>query len=99
MAMSRRMRREVAKSRELLWHLLEGKKCCFCRKPLLDSREGHIRFGNATAPPLDLNITIHHHDGNHGNNTRQNRRIGHESCHKAFEAARIFRSWRARKAA
>ena len=40
MAMSIMIRRELGKSRESLWQLLEGKKCCFCKKPLLPEDPG-----------------------------------------------------------
>ncbi len=99
MAMAKRIRRELGKSRELLWLLLDGKKCFFCKKLLLESPGTKIRFGNSTAPPLDLDITLHHKDGNHANNgkfgNRKNVDLSHASCHKTFHANEVFRTWRA----
>jgi hypothetical protein len=99
MPMTRRMVREVSKGRELLWFLLDGKRCCFCNKLLLEKPFRNIRFGNATAPPLNLDITLHHNDGDHDNNgkfgNRKNLRLSHESCHKRFHGSEVFRAWRA----
>jgi hypothetical protein len=98
MAMSPRIRRELGKQRELLWHFLEGQKCFFCKDPLLSledqRRTAEISFGNATAPPMDLDITIHHENGNHDDNRKSNRKPAHESCHKSWEAKRVFSALR-----
>ena len=80
--MQKRIRRELGKSRELLWHFLDGQKCCFCHKPLVNVKAENIRFGNATAKPIDLKITIHHKDGDHSNNEKSNRKLAHTTCHK-----------------
>jgi hypothetical protein len=93
MAMSRRTERELNKARELLWHLLEGKKCFFCRKGFLP--DYNVEFGNARAPIFDMDITIHHKDGDHQNNAKSNRAEAHETCHKSFHAKEVFRKWRA----
>ena len=98
MAMSNATRRQQGKMRELLWHFLEGQTCFFCGKPLLSAEDverfHEIRFGNASAPPMDLNITIHHRNENHDDNRKQNRTLGHESCHKTHHAKKVFRAWR-----
>lgn len=100
MAMSARIRKEVGKGRELLWHFLEGEKCFFCKLPLLSPEEremmtdGFVRFGNATAPPLELDITIHHRNGNHDDNRKSNRKLSHATCHKNHHAVDVFSKWR-----
>lgn len=95
MAMSRMIRRELGKSRELLWQLLEGKKCCFCKKPLLpDGIPAYVKFGNGSAPPLPLDITTHHRNGNHDDNRPSNRKLAHECCHKSYHAVLTFKKYR-----
>lgn len=90
MAMSKRTERELAKNRELLWHLLDDIRCFFCRKPLLNVKEmvkaDLLRFGDGTAPPISEPITIHHVDENHGNNERSNRALAHRRCHLSHHA-------------
>lgn len=94
MSMSATSRKEMTKQRELLWHFLEGEKCCFCHKPLLSEsdleRFDTIKFGNATAPPMDLDITIHHNNGNHDDNRKRNRKLSHSTCHKKHHANLVF---------
>jgi hypothetical protein len=97
MAMANRIRRELGKNREMLWHFLEGEKCFFCKELLIE--ETAIAFGNATAQPLAVPLTIHHKDGNHKNNAKRNRVAAHQSCHKSFEAKRVFAKWRKELAA
>src|SRR6266478_2632145 len=60
MAMSKAIRKELSKLRELAWHLLEDEKCYFCGKPLLPKTK--IEFGNGVAQPIPLELlpTIHH---------------------------------------
>jgi hypothetical protein len=98
MAMSKMIQKEVRKSRELLWLLLDGKKCCFCKELLLEEPGIEIRFGNATAPAMELDITLHHDDGNHANNgsfgNRKNILLSHETCHKSHHAQEVFRAFR-----
>jgi hypothetical protein len=94
MAMSNRIRQELGKLRELAWHFLEGEKCFFCRKDLLGIEDmvngASVRFGNATAPPMDLDITIHHRNGNHEDNRKRNRKLAHATCHKQHHANLVF---------
>src|SRR6266699_4294802 len=95
MAMSKESRREVGKSRELLWHFLEGEKCFFCKKPFLENGvPRYVKFGNASANPMDLDCTIHHKDGDHENNKQSNRALAHQSCHRSFHAKQVFGAWR-----
>ncbi len=95
MAMSKEIRRELGKARELLWHLLEGKRCYFCKEFLLEEGvPSYVKFGNGAAPPLDLEYTIHHEDENHKNNRPANRKLAHTSCHRSHHAMLIFKKWR-----
>jgi hypothetical protein len=105
MAMSAKSRKEMNKARELLWWFLTVRKptnrCYFCKGILLTEeqqdmmRDGFVRFGNATAPPLDLGITLHHKDENHDNNNPNNLAPSHDGCHKRHHAVKVFRKWRA----
>lgn len=95
MAMSLAIRREIGKSRELLWHFLEGEVCFFCKKSLLPYK-AKIKFGDATAQPLSDLPTIHHVDGNHNNNRSTNRALAHQSCHKSHHAKLVFAELRGR---
>lgn len=92
MAMSNRIRQELGKLRELAWHFLEGEKCFFCHKPLLNAedRATVVCFGNATAPPMDLDITTHHKNGDHDDNRKANRKLAHATCHKQHHANLVF---------
>lgn len=95
MAMSKAIRRELGKSRELLWQLLEGEKCFFCKKLLLPKGvPSYVKFGNGSAPPLDLDITIHHKNDNHKDNRPSNRALAHKCCHKSYHAVLVFKKWR-----
>lgn len=95
MAMAARIRRELGKSRELLWLLLADKVCFFCHKPILaDGIPDYVKFGNATAPPLDLDVTWHHKNENHSDNRPRNLALSHESCHKSHHAKLVFAKWR-----
>ena len=89
MCMQLRIRRELRKSRELLWHYLDGETCMFCRKPLLDGQPKNISFGDATAAPLDVELTIHHSDEDHNNNKKSNRAVVHRSCHRRHHALEL----------
>jgi hypothetical protein len=94
MSMSNRTRREVGKMRELLWFLLNGKVCCFCKKPLLPKPSRKVRFGNASGEPFEVDITQHHHDEDHSNNDPSNIRLAHTTCHKRHHAVIVFSEWR-----
>jgi hypothetical protein len=93
MAMSNGIRREVLKQRELLWHFLEKERCFFCKKVLVTPPEP-IKYGNATAPPMEQVVTIHHKNGNHADNRKANRALAHQSCHKSHHAKLVFSAWR-----
>lgn len=100
MSMSLNTRREITKMRELLWVLLPSKKCFFCKRLLMSDSDLEIslpglRLGNATAPPMDLDITIHHVDEDHENNAPSNWALAHESCHRSHHAKKTFKLHRA----
>lgn len=93
MAMRKSIRRELNKSRELLWHLMEGKCCCFCKKLLIPEMP-MVNFGTAQAPPLSddvMQTTIHHVDekNNPRNQELENRKLCHRSCHKRHHAIEV----------
>jgi hypothetical protein len=90
MAMSRQVRLERSKSFELLWHFLEGKKCPFCKEPLVVP-PWPIQFGEATAPAIDVcSLTIHHDNEDHSDNGKKNRIPCHKKCHKSHHAKKVF---------
>jgi hypothetical protein len=91
MAMSARVRRELAKLREMIDYFAEGKRCYFCRK-LLIARSNAYGHGDGNASPI-ANLTIHHIDENHKNNAPENKAPCHESCHKKFHARRILHGY------
>lgn len=81
MPMRKAQRNELRKLRELVRSLLEDKKCCFCKAPLITGPL--VKIGSADGAPV-RGITIHHNDGDHGNDEKKNRRYVHCSCHKSF---------------
>lgn len=100
MAMSKLIRKELGKLREVVWYFLSAKKpsnrCFFCKGILLTDEqkemlvEGWVRFGNAAAPPLDLGITMHHLNGDHDDNRPKNVSPSHDTCHKRHHANLVF---------
>jgi hypothetical protein len=89
MAMSNRIRRELAKSRELLDFALEGQTCFFCGEPLVTRVNAH-KHGDGVGSPLAVRLTIHHKDGDHTNDARDNKALAHTACHKAHHAREIL---------
>lgn len=89
MAMSARVRRELAKLRELIDYFAEGRHCYFCHKPLVD-RPNAYGHGDGNASPIATKLTIHHIDGNHDNNAPENKAPCHTSCHKRYHARIIL---------
>jgi hypothetical protein len=92
MAMTLQSRKELYKLREIVHFLLAGAGatphtpaghfCCyFCKKLMHDL--DFIRHGNSTGPKFNASISIHHIDGNHGNNDMMNKALCHASCHKS----------------
>lgn len=85
MGMRRSTRQELRKLRELVWEAYEGVNCYFCREPLL---EGENLYGNGngdgTKTDQMMEITVHHRDGDHYNNTAGNHKPCHRRCHKSF---------------
>lgn len=80
-------RRELSKLRELVHFLLAGETCAFCNKPISPKADTWTEHGNATGPVFDDSVTVHHVDGNHYNNTHDNKSLCHTKCHKAFHRA------------
>ncbi len=89
--MRKSTRRELGKARELCWHFLEQERCYFCGKLLVE--EVDLEFGLATAPPIPVEITIHHKDEESNrkkfsavDQSKANRTLAHRRCHKAYDA-------------
>lgn len=81
MAMRKTQRNELRKLRELVRSLLEDQPCSLCLFPLITGRR--VKPGNSDGAPVH-GITIHHHDGDHANDAKDNRRYVHSSCHKSL---------------
>jgi hypothetical protein len=79
--------RRVYHMRWLTWYLLEGKKCHFCKKPL-------VTEGFSIATQI-REITMHHKDGNHYNEEPKNRSFAHVTCHKSWHMS----AWRKKQEA
>jgi hypothetical protein len=80
-------RRELQKFRELARHLLQGKLCFFCKRPLLrDEVFADHKAGESRGKPLpDISfVTEHHIDGNHDNDAIENRTLCHDACHRGY---------------
>jgi hypothetical protein len=99
--MRKSTRRELGKARELVWHFLEGERCFFCKEPLVEKKD--IEFGLSTAPPIPVEITIHHKCEKSNrkkfqtvNQSKSNRALAHRSCHKAYDAKKN-QIWKLRK--
>lgn len=84
MSMSPSSRKELNKLRELTAFLLVGRVCHFCQQPLSDTAEAYTSHGNSVGPKLLEQLTIHHLDGVHENNTHSNKALCHTKCHKSF---------------
>ena len=83
MSMRKSTRQELRKCRELIRHLIRGKICWFCKKPLMDD-ESYAKDGDGQGSPISRLITIHHKDGNHKNDEKKNKKLAHTSCHKSY---------------
>lgn len=81
MAMRKSTRRELRKLRELVHLLLAAKRCCFCRKPLVEVEDGWQ--GSGDGPQLAAKVTIHHKNGDHDDNRPSNHALCHQTCHKS----------------
>jgi hypothetical protein len=86
MGMRKSTRQELRKLRELCQHFLEDMTCMFCHEPLVGGKN-HYGHGDGEGSPLDIELTIHHKDGNHRNNAKKNRKVVHRRCHKSFHMA------------
>lgn len=101
MSMSLNSRREITKMRELLWFFIVKYKvkCFFCKQSILHPDDisislPNLRLGNGTAPPLELDMTIHHKDEDHDNNDPGNWEIGHDVCHRRHHGSATFKKHR-----
>lgn len=56
--------------------------CYFCKKPFSYAEEFNTH-GNTIGPKFAEKLSIHHLDGNHDNNERENKALCHTSCHKS----------------
>ena len=106
-------RRELYKLRELVHFLLCGAGgsernfmtqqiiCCFCHRELDEYAKAFERHGNSVGPKFDVQITVHHKDGNHDNNEPENKALCHTTCHKSYhrKEANLVRAQRSAGAA
>jgi hypothetical protein len=94
MGMRKSTRREIRKLREMVWWAYRDVHCCFCHEPLLsqndddtDDEDNEIvnayGDGDGEASPMNLDVTLHHRNGNHEDNRRKNQAWSHRRCHKA----------------
>jgi hypothetical protein len=86
MSMRKQTRRELRKLRELVHVLLAGRTCPFCGGAVAQPRDGWQ--GSADGPVLTERLTVHHRDGDHGNNLPGNHEVCHRRCHKAHHGRR-----------
>lgn len=89
-------RRELYKLRELVHFLMGGAGgslrnimtqqvlCVFCKKPLDEYGKAFAAHGNSIGPKFDVQVTIHHIDGNHDNQEDENKALCHTRCHKSY---------------
>jgi len=94
MSMRKSTRQELRKLRELLRFLLRGKKCYFCRKPLIKDKS-YAKDGDSQGSPISRRVTIHHKDGDHDNDALGNKKLAHTPCHKSHH---MKERWREKKA-
>lgn len=93
--MSPASRQELNKLREIVHFLLAGAggshrdpitgavQCCFCHL-FIDDYTEFDKHGNSVGPKLNVQLTIHHVDGNHDNNELENKALSHTRCHKSY---------------
>jgi len=91
MAMRTSTRNELAKLRELVRHLADGRVCHFCQEALLTPAQLAGTPGSGRGRPLIAHLSEHHIDGNHDNNTIENRALSHATCHRRFHLAELRR--------
>jgi hypothetical protein len=89
MSMRKSSRSELRMLRVMMWHFGIETKCHFCHKPLLDEADlkaaGKKLFAGKESPlPIKTRLTLHHADGNHYNQSPENRKPCHQKCHKSF---------------
>jgi hypothetical protein len=98
MSMRKSTRQELRKCRELLRFTLRGKKCWFCRKPLMDD-VSYAKDGDGQGSPIARTITVHHKDGDHQNDDQENKVLVHTTCHKRHHMLERHAARRTEKAA
>ena len=82
--MRRSTKAELRMLREITWHIGTMKKCCFCKKFLLDPGATSIAYGERSAPPVKVVLTIHHENEDHEDNRPENRKLAHSKCHRRY---------------
>jgi hypothetical protein len=83
MSMRKSTRQELRKCRELLHFFLRDKHCYFCKEPLL-GYESYAKDGDGQGSPISRTITIHHKDLDHSNDSKGNKTLAHDKCHRSF---------------
>lgn len=98
--MRKSTRQELRKLREMVRWAFADVVCFFCHESLLfhdpehdDDEDDDIvpvdcyNPGDGESSPMDLDVTLHHKDGNHSNNDRRNHAWAHRRCHKGHHMA------------
>jgi len=93
MAMRKSTRQELRKLREILRFLLRGKCCFFCKRKLI-SAKSYAKDGDGQGSPISRQLTIHHVNGNHSDDRRENKRLTHQRCHRSYEKRKWWREAR-----
>ena len=85
--------------RGIVRSVLEHRRCCFCREPLLTD-DNFYTHGAGEGSPIEVALTEHHINGDHDDNRPSNRTWAHRRCHKAYhlwlrhkEEGRKTKSW------
>jgi hypothetical protein len=86
--------------------------CCFCHESLLFHADGDdtdyedptddpaasaYNPGDGDGSPLDMDVTLHHLNGDHHDNTRANHAWAHRRCHKSHHLREQHAARRAAK--
>ena len=90
MSMRKSSRSELRMLRVMMSHFGVSTDCYFCGKPLIAmadvlAADGKWHLAGKLAPlPIKTKLTIHHENGDHTDNTYENRKPCHQKCHKRF---------------
>jgi hypothetical protein len=76
---------ELQMLREYAWLMLPTEVCYFCKGRLL-TRDSTMTFGHRRHGPILVKVSVHHRDHNRANNTQDNLRLAHKSCHQKYHA-------------